>query len=200
LRYEDLERMRDAGDIEGLLAVTEGPDDKLRHSAAEMLGECGDVRCIGPLEKMLREGRFAYLRGAAARALGQLCAVEAVPALIETLSDSIYYTCAGAARALGQIGDARAVPPLIGLLRDDKEYVRWVAADALRKFGELAVEPLLRWVREDSGRGVEMAALVLGKIGDPRALPVLRELAETHPENYVRQTAARAIDEIQNRD
>jgi len=200
LRHVDLERMRDAGDIEGLLAVTTGPDDKLRHSAAEMLGECGDASCIGPLEKMLREGRFAYQRGIAARSLGLLHAVEAVPSLIQTLDDSIYYTRGGAARALGQIGDARAVVPLIGRLKDDKEYVRWVAADALRNLGEAAVEPLLQRVREDTGHGVEMAALVLGKIGDSRAVTVLTELAETHPENYVRQTAARALDAIQNKE
>ncbi len=198
LRHVDLERMRDAGDIDGLLAVTAGPDDKLRHSAAEMLGECGDARCVGPLEEMLREGRFAYLRGGAARALGQLHAEAAVPSLILTLDDSIYYTRAGAARALGQIGDASAVVPLIGLLKDDKEYVRWVAADALRSFGEAAVEPLVQRVRGDTGRGVELAALVLGKIGDTRAVTVLSELAETHPENYVRQAAARALDAIQN--
>lgn len=200
LRHVDLERMRDAGDIDGLLAVTAGPDDKLRHSAAEMLGECGDASCIGPLEKMLCEGRFAYQRGIAARALGQLHAVAAVPSLIQTLDDSIYYTRGGAARALGQIGDARAVGPLIGRLKDEKEYVRWVAADALRHLGEAAVEPLLARVREDTGHGVELVALVLGKIGDSRAVPVLEGLVETHPENYVRQTAARALDAIQNKE
>jgi len=200
LRHVDLERMRDAGDIDDLLAVTEGTDDKLRHSAAEMLGECGDARCIGPLEKMLREGRFAYLRGAAARALGQLHATEAVPSLIATLADKIYYTRAGAARALGQIDDARAVSPLIELLKDDKEYVRWVAADALRRLGQAAVPPLVSRVRQDTGRGVELAALILGKIGDAEAAPALTDLAQNHPENYVRQTAARALDAIQNQE
>ena len=95
---------------------------------------------------------------------------------------------------------AMAITGLIGFLKDDKEYVRWVAADALRNFGEVAVEPLVQRVREDTGHGVEMAALVLGKIGDSRAVPALSELAETHPENYVRQAAARALDAIQNKE
>jgi HEAT repeat protein len=120
--------------------------------------------------------------------------------LIEALSDDIYYARAGAARALGQIGDVRAVEPLIALLRDDREYVRWVAADALRKLGEGAVGPLVRQLDSDKGRGVEMFALVLGHIGDERGVPVLRELAETHPENYVKQTARRALDMIQGRE
>jgi HEAT repeat protein len=74
-----------------------------------------------------------------------------------------------------------------------------VAADALRKLGEGAVEPLVRQLERDKGRGVEMLALVLGHIGDERGVPVLRELAETHAENYVKQTAQRALDMIRMR-
>lgn len=200
LNHEDLGKMRAAGDIDGLVAVIESGDDKLRDTAAEMLGECGDARCVGPLMKMLREGRFGYIRGAAARALGQLRAAEAVSALEETLNDSIHYTRCGAARALGQIGDVRAVEPLIGMLKEEREeYVRWTAADALKKLGEKAVEALVRRVREDPGRGVELAVVVLGEIGDPRAIEALQELAQTHPEEYVRRTAARVAETTQGR-
>ncbi len=198
LTREDLEKMRADGDLNGLVAVTAGDDDKMRHAAAEMLGECGDARCVGPLVALLRQGRFAYQRGVAARSLGNLAAADAVPALIEALHDAVYYTRSGAARALGQIGDARAVVPLIATLKDDKEYVRWIAVDALTKFGGQAVPEMVRQVEADRGRGVETLAITLGKIGDPRALDVLRELAQGHPEPYVRQTAARAVQAIES--
>ena len=76
--------------------------------------------------------------------------------------------------------------------------MRWIAVDALTKFGGQAVPEMVRQVEADRGRGVETLAITLGKIGDPRALDVLRELAQGHPEPYVRQTAARAVQAIES--
>ena len=199
LNIEDLERMRTSGDIDGLVEAIQKGEYRLRDIAAEMLGECGDERCIGPLINMLREGRFGYIRGAAARALGQLQANEAVPMLIATLNDSIYHTRSGAARALGQIGDERAVEPLIGTLGDEREYISWIAADALNKIGDCAIDSLIQFIRKDKGRGVDIATILLGRIGDSRAIDVLQDMAQTHPEKYIRETASKAVESIRNK-
>ena len=196
---EELEQMRASADIDGLVEVLQSGDDKLRDVAAEMLGECGDERCVEPLIHMLREGRFGYLRGAAARALGQLKTAEAVPALMETLNDDIYHTRAGAVKALGQIGDERALDALIDMLKETREYIRGMAADAIKGIGNGAIDNLIRFIHKDHGRGVDIAVILLGKIGDSRAVEVLEGLAQKHHEKYVRETAGKAVAAIRAR-
>jgi len=190
--------MHASGDIPGLIEVLQNGEYKLRDIAAEMLGDCRDERCIGPLINTLTGGRFGYIRGAAARVLGQLQASEAVPALIETLNDSIYHTRCEAARALGQIGDERAVASLIGMLGGDREYIRWTAADALKNIGGSSIDNLIQFVREGKGRGIDVATFLLRRIGDSRAIDVLQNLAQTHSEKYIRETASKAVESIRN--
>lgn len=58
---------------------------------------------------------------------------KAVPALLQALSQGLWYTRECAAQILGNIGDPRAVEPLIACLRDDNVGVRRSAAIALSK-------------------------------------------------------------------
>jgi HEAT repeat protein len=51
---------------------------------------------------------------------------------------------------VSHIGDARAVEPLIAALRDESAGVRDVAAVALGKIGEPAVEPLVAALRDEN--------------------------------------------------
>jgi HEAT repeat protein len=44
------------------------------------------------------------------------------------------------------------------------------------------------------------AAIVLGKIGDPQAIPVLEDLAATTTNQFTRRYVRAAIDEIANKD
>ncbi len=199
LNREDLERMQASNDIDGLIEVLQNGDHKLQDIAAEILGECGDERCIDPLIKTLGEGHFGYIRGAAARALGRLQADKAVPTLIKALGDSIYHTRCGAARALGQIGDEQAIEALIRTLKDDREYIRWTAADALSKIGNCSVDSLLRFVQEHNGRGLDIAITLLANIGDSQTIDTLRNLAQNHPDEYIRETADKAVETIRNK-
>jgi HEAT repeat protein len=78
------------------------------------------------------------------------------------------------------------------MLADSNPGVRNAAARALSDIGEPAVQPLIRalWHDEMLVRG--SAAVILGRIGDSRAVPKLIDtLAD--PEATVRQSAARAL-------
>lgn len=98
----------------------------------------------------------------AADALGSL-GDSAVDLLVSELLSRHVAARIGAAEALGTIGDTRAVLPLAGLLaRDPAAEVRWVAA------------------------------LALGRIGDPAAVPFL-EAALKSPQRYVRYGAALSL-------
>jgi HEAT repeat protein len=75
------------------------------------------LRDVGATELLLRSTRrhVPWRRTLAIRTLGLLGAEEAVPALIERLSDSSRNVREAAVRALGRIGDGRALPALADL-------------------------------------------------------------------------------------
>ena len=101
----------------------------------------------------------------AADALGSL-GDRAVPCLINELDSRYVAARIGAAEALGTILDRRAVKPLINIMKHDRE-------------------PEVRWV----------AALALGQIGDPAAIPPLL-LALRDRERHVRAGAAGSLDRL----
>jgi len=116
------------------------------------LGEIGDATTAPYLIELLRQHEKwrQSLEGAIAEALGKL-GEDAIPDLIEAMSDNDVYVRAGAAEALGTLGATTAVPFLIGALHDEDWLVRSRAAEAL------------------------------GKIGDPRAVPALIEAVHNCP-------------------
>ncbi|MFN3699646.1 MAG: HEAT repeat domain-containing protein, partial [Dictyoglomus sp.] len=73
------------------------------------------------------------VRGAAAKALGEIKDKRAVEPLISALKDEDWYVREAAAYALGEIGDSRAVEPLISALKDKDEIFQFVAKEALKK-------------------------------------------------------------------
>jgi hypothetical protein len=113
----------------------------------------------------------AGTRVQAVRFLGRLRATAAVDPLLGLLDDPV--AADEAVRVLGRIGDARAVDPLIALVRRDP-MVR-EAATALGEPGDpRAVDFLLGRLPRNSLIG-NLSAQSLAKIGDPRAVPPLRE-------------------------
>ncbi len=91
-------------------------------------------------------------RELAAKALGEKHAVEAVPALIQALSDEDVAVRLVVAGALGNIGEATAVPHLITALHDEHPSVRHSAAEALGKIGDKrAIEGLLQALHDEYG-------------------------------------------------
>ena len=135
---------------------------------------------LSRLEKRMNEligklkDKDSYVQAETATLLGELKIDYAVPALIEALADRNPHVQGCAASALGQIARAnprndevvKAVPALIKTLKDGFELVRAKAANAL------------------------------GAIGDPRALPDLRKLSESDPDEYARASASKAIEAI----
>lgn len=161
------------------------------------------------------EGRAARICGALA--LSELRDGRSVPLLIDALGDRRRQVRWTAAMALGRIPDPRAAEPLIGLLNDRSQPTRLdgydqtppayaQAADALVAIGQAAVEPLIAALRHDDPRIRGGAADVLGRIGDPRAIGRLRELAASASpderasivwsDEPVRQIAERALERL----
>jgi HEAT repeat protein len=106
--------------------------------------------------------RDPSVRWHAAEALGT-CGETAVPRLLSALQSPDFLVRIGVIEALGMIRDSRAIPPLATISRHDRSLeVRWAAA------------------------------LALGEIGSPGAIPALVPLLRD-PNRYLRNGAATAL-------
>ncbi|MDF0652264.1 MAG: HEAT repeat domain-containing protein [Nitrospira sp.] len=94
---------------------------------------------------------------------------------IDLLGDPDWVVRREAVITLGEMGDERCVEPLARALRDGDWQVREVAIEAMGQLGSLAVETLLKLLRDwDVRRG---AIASLGKIRDERVLdPLMLQL------------------------
>jgi HEAT repeat protein len=188
---------------------------------AEALGEIGDPRA-GPTLLRLARSKDDYVRLEAVQALGAVKFKEAIPELSLLVDDpsATPLLVKKAVVALGQMGDASAIPALQHALVLERQGVSLLpeASYSLFQLGPAAVMPLIRmakdedpaylkWARENNRAPAgtyAKAALVLGDLGDTRAVPVLLEkLRYRDPDplpgtarlltNLVRQFAANAL-------
>jgi HEAT repeat protein len=135
--------------------------------------------------------RRAWRRAAAAHSLGGMGSLNAVPALVEALSDPDRDVAAAAARSLGRLRAVEAVEALVYALVDGR-LPRAVTAHALLSIGTGGV-PRLRGLLTEGPAEVTVFALdligLLGTAGDSSQLiELLRD-----PSAEVRAHAARAL-------
>lgn len=188
---------------------------------AQALGNIGDPSA-GPQLLRLARASDEALRMAAVEALGKVRSREAVPELSHIVDNPAAQPLLvkRAILSLGQIGDPAGVPALIRGLVLERRGVSFVPESSLSLvlIGEPAVEPLLKvsqdqdpaylaWARENSrslAGTYAKAALALGQLADPRAIPVLMaRLKYVDPEpnpgtsrlltSLVREYAAQAL-------
>ncbi|WP_196279294.1 HEAT repeat domain-containing protein [Catellatospora vulcania] len=118
-------------------------------------------------------------------ALGELRAVEAVPALCRyVLAHSAAHPRSCAVQphvdALGRIGSAEAVPALLTLISHNSPEVRDLALRALDRIGDPRVVDAAVAACDDLHPDVrDRAARVLARHGDVRAVPALIRLCDT---------------------
>jgi HEAT repeat protein len=172
------------------LKYNPSPEDRV--TAAQALGEMGDLRAVEPLVVALGD-QHLYVRAYAAESLAELGDARAVEPLICALGDEVPFVRAHAAQALGELGDARAVGALLKALTDGDADMRAVAAWAL---GELdasqAVEPLIGLLGDRDAEVRVSAACSLGNLGDRRAAgPLARALEEE--DDYVKKKMKEAL-------
>jgi HEAT repeat protein len=136
-------------------------------------------------------------RNRAESVVGELRVVAAVPRLLEMLKDPNEYIRSRGAWALGRIGDPRAVSSLIGLLNDPSFDAPIRAVEALGSLkAREATSHLTTVLFSGSSKRLRYeAALALGEIGDPSAIPAL-ENAISDPERAIRSAAEYALIQV----
>lgn len=145
------------------------------------IGSRAVLPLCGALEKTSGSNVHDYhFRRSAAKALGEIRDIHAIPCLLSLLGDDPrFYSHGNARNALAKIG-APAVTPLIAALDDNNNNVREGAAGVLAIIKDRrAVEPLITLLG-DTLSDVRLAAVqALGDIGDSRAVaPLILALAD----------------------
>ena len=197
--------------VPDLAALATDADPRIRRRAALAIGRVGLAEGGALLQPLLKDAD-GDVRQMAAFGLGLLADKTAVPALIAALQDPEPRVRGRAAEALGLIGDtgsAAAVGQMVSayvrpgaiasLAPDDEQWPKTPEADAVRLglfalVRQKGVEPLNAAIVDGSGRvsGWWPVAYALQRIGDPRAVPALKQLLAT-PGRYTRAFAARGL-------
>jgi HEAT repeat protein len=148
-----VDRLKRAGDVDGLLGELESPEPRVPMEMAvlQALGKVGDSRAadrIIPLLQAEDPGR----RLEAVIALGRIGTPNAAAPLVAAMNDPHPAVRAKAAEWLGTLGVEAARPRLIELLRADEWWERCAAAIALSKVGRPADTDLLANARSQERR------------------------------------------------
>ena len=169
---------KDKSAAPALLDALKGEFYTVRARAAIALGRIGDRQAIQPLLVALKDPEDD-VRIAACLGLGFFKEPSTFDEITNVLLDDPKIEVRqAAAKALGNTGHPAAVPLLMEALHDpfwwyEREMQAGDLFTAIEKMGSLAVEPLIEALKDNEGAVRKYAALVLGRIGDPRAIEPL---------------------------
>lgn len=161
------------------------------------------ARCLKDIRQMSEGERVQKIQFLAAARASEAAATLAAMATDDTSPE----VRVAALQALGRIGDTSFVQEVEKSVQEDPSTrVRAYAADVLRKWGlRRSVPALIASLKdreppppEEADVNVWYAAVIkaLGDIGDPRAIPVLTEVAENDSIPWVRQAATASIERV----
>jgi HEAT repeat protein len=137
------------------------------------------------------------IRKGAAEALGQIGNTRAIPKIIDALNDPERLVRIEAVKALAALG-VPAIAPLMQIFREGSGHMRTGAMEALWMLGQPATTPLIMVLKDDQSDVRKRAALLLGEIGDQKAVDHLTGLL-SDDNVAVRKEAFEALEMIKNR-
>lgn len=179
---------RDNRTVPALLEALQGEYFTVRSRAALALGKIGDVRATEPLLQALKDPEDE-VRGAACLALASFKDPSTFDDITNVLLDDPKIEVRqAAAQGLGNTEHPAALPYLMEALHDsywwyEREYAASDLLAAIEKMGSQAVEPLIEALQHKEGTVRKFAAILLGRIGDARAIePLNMALYDLHHE------------------
>ncbi|MGE5373637.1 MAG: HEAT repeat domain-containing protein [Bacteroidota bacterium] len=188
---------RDRSAVPALLDAVQGEYFTVRSRSALALGKIGDPKAVQPLLALLKDPEDE-VRIAACLALGQFRNPSTFDDIATVLLDDPKIEVRqAAARALGNTQNPGALPYLMEALCDSFWWYEREAGTgdlllAIEMMGKVAVEPLIRALQDREGTVRKFAAILLGKLGDPRAIePLSMSLYDMHHE--VRKASAESL-------
>jgi HEAT repeat protein len=179
---------KDRSAVPALLEALKGEYFTVRSRAALALGKIGDPRAIQPVLQLLKDPEDE-VRIAACHVLGFFKDPSRFDDITNVLLDDPKIEVRqAAAKALGNTGHPAALPYLMEALHDsywwyEREYAAGDLLSAIEKMGTAAVDPLLEALQDKEGTVRKFAAILLGRLGEPRAIePLSMALYDLHHE------------------
>lgn len=169
---------KDKSAVPALLEALQGEYYTVRARAALALAKIGEPRSVQPILKLLKDPEDE-VRIAACLALGLFRNPSTFDEITNILLDDAKIEVRqAAARALGHTQHPAALPYLMEALRDpfwwyEREVQAGDLFTAIEMMGAVAVDPLIEALQDKEGTVRRYAALLLGKLGDPRAIEPL---------------------------
>jgi len=196
--------------VRPLIETLQNRNYPARPLIASTLGQIGDRRAVEPLIQALKD-HDKLVRYHAALALGKLKDKRAVKPLIYALFDEMppfgpdpltgdpMTVRAAAAQALGELKAAEAVPALKVLLRDENRGVRRSVIQALGQIGtKEAVIALAEAIQDERDEALqELMVRFIARHPFSQALETLKQIAQSHPQERLRQIARNLLDEFE---
>ena len=177
----------------GLSAALERTDDASRARLRQVYESLGLTR---QYLQMLEKAPRWQDRMLAARLLGQLGAIEAVPLLVAAMRDPHEDAATvklAAAQALGQMQAEEAVPILLQELKDRDDWASPRLAELLVSFGPKARDALHEALNDEAHANARIwAAQILGRCGDASSVPLLLARLSDRSDR-IRMSAAEAL-------
>ncbi len=175
--------------ISHLMPLLNHSDSEVRFLVTDILEQIGPVVLPTLLDALRQTG---VEREGAAAALPKF-GLDAIPGLIDLLSDAnVHHRCAAAA-ALVQHG-ARAVPFLVKALEHANTGVAWLAAKSLGQIGPAAIPDMVIHLGRTTRSVRWIMADVLRQMGSDAALQLEKEL--NNPDPLVREAVAHILGDI----
>lgn len=188
---------KDNNAMPALLEALHGEFFTVRARAALALAAIGDAKVIPELLPLLKDSEDE-VRIAACNAVGSFHDPYTFDELANvTLDDTKIEVRQAAVKALGDSRNPAAIPFLLEALRDsfwwfEREQATQDLLTAIENMGEPVVEPLIEALADREGTVRKFAAIILGRLGDSRAIEELgMTVYDLHHE--VSQTAALAL-------
>ena len=209
--------------IERLLPMLDDGEEVVRQAALEALSRYKDPRVTKVLLQALEDERYANRRWAIIQGLGNSGGTAALEPLLRLKDDPQWGSQAinalgafddprateailgvlqtgnadqrrAAAYVLQQHMDRLQTPALIGLLQAPSADIRRRALETLvYKRSETTADVLLAALQDEDARVRSLAIGGLENRRDGRALPALREMMKSDPDNEVRAVALRVV-------
>ncbi|MHA1511589.1 MAG: HEAT repeat domain-containing protein, partial [Promethearchaeota archaeon] len=185
-----------------LLEKLDDSDVLEKKKAIFKIGEKKIAKAVPKLISLLKNDEDPVVRNSAARALGKIGDREhldqIVEVLIEALDDKDYYVRVNACWGLGKIKDSRAIPHLVKMV-DPDQRVYSMGNEIVQSTKEEQVSVKLKEEGMKFSDVIVEAIKALGKIKDPKGLPVLIEALKDESDGAVRCAAALAMGKIKDK-
>jgi len=137
------------------------------------------------------------IRRGSTEVLGQIGNTKAIPPIMQALDDPERSVRIEAVKALAALG-VPAIAPLMQVFREGDLRMRTSAMEALWMLGQPATTPLIMVLKDNQSDVRKRAALLLGEIGDQKAVDHITGLL-TDENVAVRREAFEALEMIKKR-